>query len=229
MHTVTELDILLREGIELPASLRIAKEDFQNGWKFALTANAQELETQVHASGWNLIKIADQLQASGVGETAQEAVASGLRLALLRMNVGNNAAAVESIELTKYPWFELARVKVRPICIQQSATLAVSDDRVSTPVARRTCPGWLHRPHRGDAADGQRAGRHSRRRPRTPAGRPRRWRVRPWRRSSSPAMRSVSPAVTTNYTVTALSDATGCTAGSSPIPTRRHSAGKPWR
>lgn len=137
MHTVTELDILLREGIELPASLRIAKEDFQNGWKFALTANAQELETQVHASGWNLIKIADQLQASGVGETAQEAVASGLRLALLRMNVGNNAAAVESIELTKYPWFELARVKVRPICIQQSATLAVSDDRVSTPVARR--------------------------------------------------------------------------------------------
>ena len=137
MHTIAELDILVRERIELPASLRIAKEDFQNGWKFALTANTQELETQVHACGWNLFKIVDQLQASGVGETSHEAVASGLRLALLRMNADNNAAMVEYIELTKYPWFELARVKVRPICIQQSATLAVSDDRLSTPVARR--------------------------------------------------------------------------------------------
>ena len=137
MRTITELDILLHERIELPASLTIAKEDFQNGWKFALMANAQELETQVHSSGWNLFTIVDRVQASGVGETQQEAVASGLRLALLRMNARNNAAMVESIELTKYPWFELARVKVRPICIQQSATLAVSDDRLSTPVARR--------------------------------------------------------------------------------------------
>src|ERR1035437_8320344 len=119
MRTIAEMDILLRERIELPASLTIAKEDFQNGWKFALIADAQELEKQVHASGWNLFTIAERVQVSGVGETQQEAVATGLRLALLRMNASNNAATVESIELTKYPWFELARVRVRPICIQQ--------------------------------------------------------------------------------------------------------------
>ena len=137
MHAISELDILLREQIELPASLKIAKEEFRNGWNFASIANAQELESQVHASGWSLFKIADRLQASGVGETPQEAVASGLRLALLRMNARNNAAMVEFIELTKYPWFELARVMVRPICIQESAALADKDDLLSTPVARR--------------------------------------------------------------------------------------------
>jgi hypothetical protein len=137
MHTISESDILLRERIELPVSMRIAKEDFRNGWKFALIANAQELETQVHSSGWNLFTIADRLQASGVGETSQEAVSSALRLALLRMNARGNAAMVEHIELTKYPWFELARVKVRPICIQQSAAFADCDDLLSTPIAHR--------------------------------------------------------------------------------------------
>ena len=137
MRTITELNMLLRAKAELPEGLKLATEEFREGWNFARTVNAQQLEKKVQTRGWNFIRVVEGLQACGVGDTSQEAIASGLRLALLRMNELFNAVEVEYIELTQYPWFFLARVRVSPYRIQQDAVLSVPDDSLPAPVAPR--------------------------------------------------------------------------------------------
>lgn len=137
MRAITEQNVLLRERAELPASLRIATDAFREGWNFAPAVNAQQLEINVQLHGWNFIRIADGLQACGVGETSQEAIASALRLALLRLSALFNAVEVEYIELTQYPWFHLARVRVCPFRIQRDAILPVSDKFLPAPILPR--------------------------------------------------------------------------------------------
>jgi hypothetical protein len=136
MRAITEQNLLIRERIELPASLRIATDEFREGWNFA-TVSAQQLSKKISAQKWNFIKVADGVQASGVGETSQEAISSALRLALLRMNAAFNAVEIEYIELSQYPWFFLARLRVCQYRIQQGAVPAFSDEFASSSVASR--------------------------------------------------------------------------------------------
>jgi hypothetical protein len=148
MRKIAELDVLLRERIELPDSLKIATEQFRDEWNFVRVAHAKRLEKKIHTSGWNFIEIADGLLRSGVGDTSQEAIASALKLALRQVGTNFNAAKVDRIELTCYPWFVLARVAVHPYLIQQGPSLPtfaeVSPDvsPVSSPPRRRRLPAY---------------------------------------------------------------------------------------
>jgi hypothetical protein len=137
MRIITELNVLLRARTALPSGLRITTEEFREGWSFMLAFNAQQLIDRVQSCGWNIIRIAEGLQACGVGDTSQEAIASGLRLALIRMSKRFNAVEVKYIELTKYPWFYLARVRVCPFRIHQDAVLPVPDEFLSSPILHR--------------------------------------------------------------------------------------------
>jgi hypothetical protein len=137
MRDITEQNLFLRERVELPASLRIATDAFREGWNFAPAINARQLEKEICAQKWNFIKIAEGMQASGVGKTAQQAISSALRLALLRMSTHFNAVEVDYIESSEYPWFFLARVRVCQYRIQQGAVFAVSDEFASHSVAPR--------------------------------------------------------------------------------------------
>lgn len=133
MHTINELNVLLREQIELPDDLNLATDEFREGWKFVRSGNVMRLKEKIQARGWNFIKIADGSLRSGVGDTSQQAIASGLKLALRHISPHFNAAEVEHIELTEYPWFFLARVSVYPYRIQQDAVLPVMEE--ADPVA----------------------------------------------------------------------------------------------
>jgi hypothetical protein len=127
MRNIAELNMLLRERIELPAGLKLSTDEFREGWSFIKSGNARRLEKRILKSGWNFQRLADGSLRSGVGETSQEAIASALKLALRRVNTYFNAVEVEHIELTKYPWFFLARVKVFPYRIQEGAIFAAPD------------------------------------------------------------------------------------------------------
>jgi len=72
-----------------------------------------------------------------VGDTSQEAIASALKLALRRISDHFNAVEVERIELTQYPWFFLARVRIYPFRIQQGAVMPVGDEIMPLSVAPR--------------------------------------------------------------------------------------------
>jgi len=147
MRTIAELNMLLRARTELPEGLNLATDEFREGWNFLKTTNAERLEKKIHAHGWNFIKVRDESLRSGVGDTSQEAIASALRLALRRIGTYFNAAEVEHIELTQYPWFFLARVRVYPYCIQQSAALRVPDEAEHLFIK----PGQRRLPHQSAA------------------------------------------------------------------------------
>ena len=138
MRTIAELNVLLRERIELPAGLQLATDEFREGWSFIKRSDARRLEKRILKSGWNFIKIADGSLRSGVGNTSQEAIASALKLALRRVSTHFNAVEVEHIELTRYPWFFLAKVRVYPYRIQEGTIFAVPVEAVANPIPSRT-------------------------------------------------------------------------------------------
>jgi hypothetical protein len=137
MRTIAELNILMRARTELPDGLKLSTDEFREGWEFVRTFDARRLEKQIVLRGWNFIRIAEESLRSGVGETSQEAIASALKLALRRISTHFNAVEVEHIELTQYPWFFLARVRVFPFRIQQGAVMPVSDKAEVFPVSHR--------------------------------------------------------------------------------------------
>ncbi len=143
MHTIAESRMLLRAHVELPASYRLATEEFREGWDMVRTSNSARLRRKTLSHGWTFMKSADGVQQGGVGETAQLAIASALKLALRRVSENFDAAEIEQIELTHYPWFFLASVRVCPYIIEQNAVLPMSDDATpSTEIFRpaRTTP-----------------------------------------------------------------------------------------
>ncbi|MDR3752147.1 MAG: hypothetical protein P4K94_11755 [Terracidiphilus sp.] len=137
MRTIAELNMLLRERIELPTGLKLATEEFREGWNFVRAGDAPRLKKKIQTRGWNFIKIADGALRSGVGDTSQLAVASALELALRRISEDFNAVEVEHIELTQYPWFFLARVRIYPYRIQQGTVQAVPNEEMPVPMAAR--------------------------------------------------------------------------------------------
>jgi hypothetical protein len=123
MRKITELDVLLRAQAELPAGFKLAQQTFSAGWSFMRLGDVGRLEKMVRGRGWSCIRSAEGQLHGGVGKTSQEAVSSALSLALLQLNTHFNAVEVEGIEVSSYPWFVLARVRVYPYRIQEGAEL----------------------------------------------------------------------------------------------------------
>ena len=134
MRNIAELNVLLRVQVQLPEGLKLATDEFREGWNIVRSGDARRLEKKILTRGWNFIRIADGSLRSGVGETSQEAIASALKLALRRISEHFNAVEVNHIELTQYPWFFLARVRVFPYRIQQDAVMPVADEAAPEPI-----------------------------------------------------------------------------------------------
>jgi hypothetical protein len=137
MRAIAEQNVLIREQAELPADFKMATEVFRNGWCFTRSANAQRLKKKIEKHGWNLMKNGAGCERSGVGQTSQMAVTAALALALRRLTVDFNAAEIEHIQLTQYPWFFLARVIIHPYRIQESAAFPFREDTGFSPVRAR--------------------------------------------------------------------------------------------
>ena len=130
MRTIAELNLLLHTTAELPTGLKLTTEEFDEGWSFVRRVDARRLEKRIHTRGWNFIRFAAGSLRSGIGDTSQEAIASALKLALRRVSNHSNAVEVEHIELTRYPWFFLARVRVYPYRIQESSAIEMPEGGV---------------------------------------------------------------------------------------------------
>jgi hypothetical protein len=130
MRTIAKLNVLIREGIELLDDLGLVTEEFQEGWNVVRSGNMRWLDRKMRKSGGHFTWVDEGSLRSGVGETSQEAIAGALKLALRRVSSHFVAAEIEHVGLKQYPWFFLARVRVFPYQIQQSAVLAVPDEAV---------------------------------------------------------------------------------------------------
>jgi len=134
MHNVMEKSILLRQKAQIPSGIAMHTEVFSEGWDLAQSLDASELETSTNTHGWHFIRIAGGFVQCGVGQTSQEATTSALRLSLTHVGEHFNAIEVALIEITRYPWFFLARVQIASLRIQQSAVLLSPGDYEPIPI-----------------------------------------------------------------------------------------------
>jgi hypothetical protein len=128
MRNIVELAMLIRGSVRLPGNLELVTEELGEGWSFVQSGDSHWLDKEIRARGWHFICVTEELLRSGVGKASEEAIASALKLALRRVRDRFNAARVEHFGVTKYPGFFLARVKIYPYQIQQSAVLSASDE-----------------------------------------------------------------------------------------------------
>jgi hypothetical protein len=140
MQNITELTVLSRATVTLPDNLKLATDTFQDGWSFVRSGDVHWLDRKVRKCGWHFIWIGEPSQRGGVGRTAQEAIAAALKLALRHVNPDFNAANIDSIALTQYPWFFIAKVRVYPYQIQQDAVLRASQEATSLPMTTPAGP-----------------------------------------------------------------------------------------
>jgi len=138
MYAIAATSTFVRAQIELPADLKVKMQDFREGWNFVENEDARRLEKKIQRRGWKYIRLVDGWTRSGVGETLQAAVGNALNLALRQVNPHFNAAEVDHIEWTRYPWFFLAKVMVSPYRIQQDAIIPVLDDDLPARTTIRT-------------------------------------------------------------------------------------------
>jgi hypothetical protein len=148
MLKITKRSVLLRAETELPPSIGMASGEVMEGWNIARPGGASLLERKIRRDGWHFTRIADETRRSGVGESSQQAIASALQLAVQSIGEYFNAVEVRHIQLTRYPWFILARLGVFPYRIQQSPVQFVPDDALplAAPTPREQLPvnaSWL--------------------------------------------------------------------------------------
>jgi hypothetical protein len=134
MCTVAESNVMLRAQAKLPVGCKVATEKFLEGWGRMRSGGVVRLEKKVQVRGWNFLKVAEGAVKSGVGATSEEAIACALKLALRWVDAHSNAVEVEQIQLTHYPWFCLARVRVHPYRIQEGDALPAGAEVGRLPV-----------------------------------------------------------------------------------------------
>jgi hypothetical protein len=108
MRKIAETNILVRTRVELPHGLRMATEEFREGWNFTRSVDARRLQKRILKHGWNLVRNSSGLERSGVGPTSQHAVAGALTLALRRLTAYFNAVEIEHIASRKVLLFPSA-------------------------------------------------------------------------------------------------------------------------
>jgi hypothetical protein len=144
MHNIVELTVLLRAQAVLPAGLKLATDPFHDGWNFVRTGDARRLQRKIEKRGWHFIAVADGALRSGVGESAQAALGSAVRLAMRRVSLFFNAVEIRHVQITSYPWFFLARIVVNPYRIQQGPVIPVPDRAIlcATDPHKRPLPSF---------------------------------------------------------------------------------------
>ena len=86
----------------------------QDGWHFALGGEFYWREGIHLECGPGPNPGVQTIRRSGIGQSAQEAMAGALKLALRLVDPSCHAAAVKEILMKEYPWFILARVTILP-------------------------------------------------------------------------------------------------------------------
>ena len=136
MRNIAAWNVLLRTETELPMDMIVPIEELGEGWDLIQPGDLARLSEDIQAHGWNLIKVEHGPQRTGVGETREEAISTALRLSLRHVSEYFNAAEVDCIELTEYPWFFLATVMLCPCRIQKEPVQPVPDDAQPRPLVR---------------------------------------------------------------------------------------------
>lgn len=131
MRDIAELTVLLRVPTEMPDGLKLARDEFREGWNRVRTYNAKGLERKIKARQWNFIPASKCMIVAGMGQSPKQATTRALDHALAQVSAHLNAIEIRNIQSTQYPWFWVVRLSVYAFRIQQSETMPVPEGPLS--------------------------------------------------------------------------------------------------
>ena len=132
---VKQHSVFLRKGCDMPAHFGLAQQPCAENWMLVEEIEAPLLDTMIRHAGWHFVCLQGLSSRSGVGLSREEAIHQALDRALRGLKMRFNAAELESVQVSRYPVFHIARVTLQPRHIQQHTSLemALGDDARTVP------------------------------------------------------------------------------------------------
>jgi hypothetical protein len=118
--------VFLRKGCEMPAHFDLAQHPCADGWMLLDEIEAPVLDTMIRHAGWHFVCLHGSHSRSGVGLSRDEAIHHALARALKGLRMRYNAAELESVQVSTYPVFHIAKVTVQPRHIQEHTLLEIA-------------------------------------------------------------------------------------------------------
>lgn len=118
--------MFLRNSCSLPSGFRLRQQRFNEGWMSAGDISSPGLDMALRGVGWNFVWIEKAATRFGFGRTDGAALSHATTRALNQIGNRFNAAEVDSVRMSAFPGFRIARVTAHARQIQaQSAPSAI--------------------------------------------------------------------------------------------------------
>lgn len=126
--------MFLRGEHVLPDEIHLRQIPFCNRWGLVKDFLSPELDAKIRGVGWHFMWLSGSCSRRGIGYTEEEAIHGALVRALGCVARRFNAAELESVQVTKWPGFRVAKVELQPRQIQQLTSLDAGDGIILRPV-----------------------------------------------------------------------------------------------
>jgi hypothetical protein len=120
--------MFLRTECVLPDGLDLIQVRFCGTWMSVKDTMAAALDVKVRNAGWHFMWLEDAYARFGVGRTATSAIDKAIASALDRIKDRFNAAELESVSVSKYVGFWVAKITLYARQIQHQASLSLVDE-----------------------------------------------------------------------------------------------------
>jgi hypothetical protein len=120
--------MFLRAGCILPDGLDLIQEQFCGTWMSVKDTVAAALDLKVRNAGWHFMWLEDAYARFGVGRTATAAIDQAIARALDRIKERFNAAELDSVSVSKYLGFRVAKITLYARQIQLQTSLSLVDE-----------------------------------------------------------------------------------------------------
>jgi hypothetical protein len=115
--------VFLRKGCDMPAHFDLAQQPCADNWMLLEEIESPVLDTMIRHAGWHFVCFKGPFSRSGVGLSRDGAIHQALARALKGLKMRFNAAELESVEVSSYPFFHIAKVILQGRHIQQHTSL----------------------------------------------------------------------------------------------------------
>jgi hypothetical protein len=118
--------VFLRNDCILPDRLDPCRLPIDEKWSVVEEIPALVFDTMVRRAGWHCMWMQGSCSRRGIGLTEEAAIRWALSRALNAVSKEFNAAELDSLEITEYPGFQIANVRIQTLQIQQHRSLNIA-------------------------------------------------------------------------------------------------------
>lgn len=129
--------VFLRNGCILPDRFDLSRQPIGKEWSVVEEIPALVFDAMVRQAGWHFMWLQEACSRRGFGLTGEAAFHHALSRALKGVSMRFNAAELDSVQITKYPGFQIANVRVQTLQIQRHASLDIAAGQHPLPVVAR--------------------------------------------------------------------------------------------